>query len=760
MRTKSDTKQRQTRAVKTRAPHKTVRKGENLNRIAFPLGGLGAGCFSIEGTGAFSQFQLRHNPDVNNVPNVFAALNVKGSQTALVLEGPVPKWKAFGLQTGEPGLGLSGKNFGLPRFDSAEFQSDFPFAQIKLADKTVPLKAEITAWSPFVPPDADDSSLPVAALEYTFENNSGKTVEAVFSFHAENFMRGGKDAHVYALPRGVVLEGGAENPGSFAFFTNDKNAEADAMWFRGRWFDALTMLWKKINSGVCKSAKPEAAKAGDSEAKSPGGSVYVPFKLKPGMKKTVEISCAWYVPKSNISSRYDNRAENTHEPWYASKFADGREVAEYWEKNRAALRKRSLAFATRFNEADIPFEFTEAAANNLSILKSPTVLRQKDGRLWCWEGCADKSGSCHGTCTHVWNYAMAVAHLFPSLERTLRETEFLVSQDARGHQAFRANLPISPPPHDFHAAADGQLGGIMKLHREWKIAGRADGAAFLAKLWPAAKQSLRYCIETWDPDRAGTLAEPHHNTYDIEFWGENGMCQSFYCGALAAGVAMAKAMGDGEAAAEFEGLRAKAVAFMERELWNGEYFFQKVRWNNLRASDPTKVQALGSGGYSPEALEIMAAEGPKYQYGTGCLSDGVLGAWLAWRCGVDTGIDPAKIRKHLKAVFKHNFRTSLKKHSNTQRPGYAVGDEPGLLLCSWPRGGKPSLPFVYSDEVWTGIEYQVASHLLSFGMEKEALAIVRAIRARYDGRYRNPYDEYECGHWYGRALASFALVPY
>jgi hypothetical protein len=95
---------------------------------------------------------------------------------------------------------------------------------------------------------------------------------------------------------------------------------------------------------------------------------------------------------------------------------------------------------------------------------------------------------------------------------------------------------------------------------------------------------------------------------------------------------------------------------------------------------------------------------------------------------------------------------------NPQRPAYALGDEGGLLLCSWPKGGKLSLPFVYSDEVWTGIEHQVASHLILMGLVKEGLDILQASRNRYDGRIRNPFNEYECGHWYARALSSYGYL--
>ena len=164
-------------------------------------------------------------------------------------------------------------------------------------------------------------------------------------------------------------------------------------------------------------------------------------------------------------------------------------------------------------------------------MKSPTVLRQADGALWGWEGCDPTDGCCPGSCTHVWNYAQAFPHLFPSLERTLRETEFLASLDPAGHQDFRSPLPIRTGPHAQLAAADGQLGGIIKLYRDYRICG---DRRWLARLWPEARRSLEYCIATWDPEETGILREPQHNTYDIEFWGPNGMCGSIYLAALKA----------------------------------------------------------------------------------------------------------------------------------------------------------------------------------------------------------------------------------
>jgi hypothetical protein len=197
---------------------------------------------------------------------------------------------------------------------------------------------------------------------------------------------------------------------------------------------------------------------------------------------------------------------------------------------------------------------------------------------------------------------------------------------------------------------------------------------------------------------------------------------------------------------------------METDLYDGEYFIQKIRWKGLNAPDPELAFADPANNYPPEARELLIKEGPKYQYGKGCLSDGVLGTWMARVCGLGNIIDSVKISSHLKAVHKYNFRKDLLTHTNPQRPSYAMGRDGGLLLCSWPKGGSLSLPFIYSNEVWTGIEYQVASHLMFMGKVGKGLEIVRTCRERYDGRVRNPFNEYECGHWYARAMSSYAML--
>ena len=745
--------------------------GSNLNKIAFPIGGIGAGMFCLEGTGAISHMSVRNRPDVFNEPCMFAAISLKGVVNgSKVLEGQVPDWKKFG----GPGTGNGsyGTSWGLPRFENARFLARFPFAYVDLDDKDIPMKVQVKGWSPFIPNDADNSSLPVGAIEYIFENTSGKKLEAVFSYNTKNFMirspmsqPGGSPAPqpapnaVRPIEGGFILsQAGSEDApytqGDFAIFTNDPGTVVDHCWFRGGWFDGLTMVWNTIAAGETRENAPV-------EADSPGASLYVPFILKAGEKKTIRVMMTWYVPNTILRTGQDPVpvpsapcCDQNYKPWYTSKFKDVMGVAKFFSASYDDLHKKSETFRDSFYNTTLPPEVIEAVAANLTIIKSPTCLRQEDGRLWSWEGCGDASGCCEGSCTHVWNYAQAIPHLFPQLERTLRETEFLVSQDGKGHQAFRSALPIRPLIHSFHAAADGQLGGIIKMYRDWRISGDTE---WLKGIFPFVKQSMDFCIKVWDPREVGMLEEPHHNTYDIEFWGPDGMCTSFYLGALTAIQKMGQAVG--EDVSKYADLYNKGKAAMETQLWDGEYFIQKIRWEDLTTPNPLDAVEFTLGStYSLEAAELLKKEGPKYQYGTGCLSDGVLGSWMAEVSGLDPVIDAEKLKSHLVAIHKYNYKSDLRDHSNPQRPTYAWGRDGGLLLCSWPKGGALSLPFVYSNEVWTGIEYSAASHMMLQGEVERGLEIVRACRDRYDGSIRNPFNEYECGHWYARAMASYAML--
>jgi uncharacterized protein (DUF608 family) len=764
--------------------------GDRATQVAMPIGGLGAGCICINGSGGMQDFSIRTRPETTALPAgftsnspeaAFAILHIKGSAPVTkMIEGPFPPFKIFdqGLQ----GQGLRrGGSEGFPRFERCNFRGEFPFAEIRFADQAIPLDVSLIAWNPFIPLDDKNSGIPCAILEYTLHNPSSKGVDYEFSYHLSHLAPGCRpdqaaSANAVIPGKGAYLfnreAANAEGFGSATLTVIGAKPRVKAMWLRspGWEFDSLSALWREVSSGTFTTN--DGSNTVDNAGRN-GASILLDGHLEAGESRTYPILITWHFPNCYLREGGVTQTESASviegqpgcrtvpadapppwHPFYSTVWKDAREVAAYVEQNFTSLRTRTVHFKNALFGSTFPPYVLDAVSANLAILKSPTILRQANGNVWGWEGCFPDAGCCHGSCTHVWNYAQAMPHLFPALERTLRDLELVRSMDERGHVNFRGAIPDGPVDHTFHAAADGQLGGIMKVYRDWQISG---DAAWLKRMYPLAKRSIDYCIATWDPDHRGALFEPHHNTYDIEFWGPDGMCTSIYLGALSAMAKMADAVGETGDAPAYSDLAQKCAKFMDETLFNGDYYQQKVEFQNLRDQSFAKSIAHVDE-KSSEMQQLLKREGPKYQYGSGCLSDGVIGAWMTKIYGIDTPLTVKNVHSTLQAIFRNNFKTDLSQHANAQRPGYAMGHEPGLLLCTWPRGNKPTLPFVYSDEVWTGFEYEVASYLIKEGFVDEGLTIVRALRSRYDGRTRNPWNEYECGNWYARAMSSFALV--
>ncbi|KPV48471.1 hypothetical protein SE17_37890, partial [Kouleothrix aurantiaca] len=267
---------------------------------------------------------------------------------------------------------------------------------------------------------------------------------------------------------------------------------------------------------------------------------------------------------------------------------------------------------------------------------------------------------------------------------------------------------------------------ILRVYREWLLSGDRD---WLAMVWPGVKRAIVHASRHWDLDQDGVLDGRQHNTYDIEFYGPNPLTGIYYLAGLRAVAELARAMNDAELAGRSQSAFERGSQRLDELLWNGEYYIQR--------------------------LDDVDAH--MYQHGQGCLSDQLLGQLHARVLGLGDLLPAEHVRSAIKAVFDRNFRRDFHNHVNCQR-SYVLNDESGLILCSWPHGGRPRFPFVYSDEVWTGIEYHVAAHLCYEGWRDEGLEIVEALRARHDGVRRNPWDEVECGHHYARSMASWALL--
>ena len=747
--------------------------GKYLAQIAMPIGGIGTGSIALTGYGSLQDFSIKNKPQFyaqeacwSNLHAGFGILHVKGNPSVTrLVEGPFPKERIYA--NGTKALGMrEGGHEGLPRFKECSFKGEYPFGKVTLRDSKVPLTVELTGFNPFIPLDDRNSSIPCIILEYKIENTSGKPVEYEFSFHlshlaADYDWRHLKTSNVVIPGQGIYFKNEekalSEKFGNASLTVIGHNPVIKGMWLRSPWWDGISALWREVSTG---NFQPNEGSNGVDNDGRNGGSIMISGTLDPAQSVTCPVLITWYFPNCYLTEGHGHEKggplEKPHwKPYYTSQWKDAKDVADYVHANYSELRSKTQRFHDAIFSSTLPEFVLDAVSSNLAIIKSPTVLRQANGNIWAWEGVCHGYGSCYGTCTHVWNYAQVMPYLFPKLERGLREQELIRSMDENGYVRFRSALPDGPTTWNGPAASDGQLGGIMKVYRDYHICGDRKWAK---KMYPLVKKSLDYCIATWDPQHKGVLVEPHHNTYDIDFWGPDGMCSSIYLGALAAFVELGRDLGySEEELAFYEKIGRCGADYLDENIFNGEYYYQQVEYKNLRNQSfmgmINNPDLAGS-----EVVELLRHEGPKYQYGPGCISDGVIGAWMAKMYGIPTFQNHENIKKNLKSIFEYNFKNDLSEHACLQRPGYAMGNEPGLLLCTWPFGGKPTLPFVYSDEVWTGIEYQVASHLIAEGYVNQGLTIVKALRSRYDGYVRNPFNEYECGSYYARAQSSYALL--
>jgi len=346
----------------------------------------------------------------------------------------------------------------------------------------------------------------------------------------------------------------------------------------------------------------------------------------------------------------------------------------------------------------------------------------------------------------VWNYEQATAFLFPELAQDMRVSELEQGTLPTGQSCFRLRLPLGSEPWP-HAAADGQMGVVMKCYREWQLSGDSD---FLMRHWPTIKSLVSYCWLPggWDADQDGVMEGVQHNTYDVEFFGPNPLTGIWYLGALRAAEEMAKAVGDPDFARRCGELFAQGSAWIDAHLFNGEYYFQQIQ--TPPSLDETRPELRAGMGQTDLA-------DPDFQLGNGCLIDQLVGQYMAHVVGLRYLLQPEKVKTALQSLFRYNFRRNLYDHWNNMRT-FALADESALLVCSWPHDDRPKVPFPYFSEVMTGFEYQAAAHMIYEGLVEEGLTVIDAVRARFDGFRRNPWNEQECGHHYARAMASWAAL--
>jgi uncharacterized protein (DUF608 family) len=737
--------------------------GRQLRMISFPLGGVAAGSIGLGGRGQLVDWEIFNRPNKGfrpayAFPSIWAQSG-GGKPVARVLESRI-----VAPFEGQDGLG-SNNVPGLSRLESATFIGEYPLAHIDFQDSAVPVKVELDAFSPFIPHEPDDSGLPVAILRYRVSNPGFSAATVGIAFSIENPVNTKADNGGAARQKssegrrneyrrenqiaGLVMSNPALLPddpmaGEFVLAARvDGGAEVSHWegWPAGRWWNAPLHFWDQFSKTGELGPPPDVHNSVGvlclKRAIPAGQSASFEFLLGWRFANRTPDWIGWSAPEGEGKTAIGNS--------YAARFKDAWEAVSYTAAHLKDLEARTRMFTNALRESTLPAAVKEAASANLSTLATTTCFRTADGEFHAFEGSDDTQGCCFGNCTHVWNYETATTHLFPSFARSLRRNAFGYSMDDAGAIHFRQLLPDGKARSGF-AAADGQMGQIIHAWLDWKISG---DEALVRATWPRAKKALEFAWVPggWDSNRDGVMEGVQHNTYDVEFYGPNPMCGIYYLGALRAGEEMARAVGDAESAATYMRLFEQGSRWIDANLFNGEYFIQKVRGfkkdeiaGNLRSD-------MGS----------ENTENPEYQVGGGCLADQLIGQYLAEIGGMGPLVAPENIRRTLKSIYRYNYKPTLKDHDNVERT-YALNDEAAVVVCDYGKAERPHIPFPYYAEAWTGQEYLVAALMMNWGMVQEGVECVENIRSRYDGEKRNPWDEPECGHHYARAMSSWSTI--
>jgi non-lysosomal glucosylceramidase len=731
-----------------------VFRGNKLKMISFPLGGAAAGSLGLGGRGQLRNWEIFNKPGKGNSPAyAFPAIWVQTGEEkpiAHVLESRIlPPYE------GQDGLG-SNSSPGLSRLKAATFTGEYPLARIDFEDESLPVKVELEAFSPFIPHDPDDSGLPVAILRYRVSNPGNKKAKVGIVFSIDNPVESGADRskRVNQFRDDSRISGlqmsnpemNAENPKNGTFvLAAIPEAGMDVTrwrgWPEGAWWNSPLLFWDEFSAGGRLGSEPNPYNSVGAVCQqttiAPGQSAHFTFLLAWHFPNRTPAWCGWTAPPGKENTIIGN--------FYCTRFKDAWEAALYAATNLERLETRTRLFAKVFRESDLPAAVKEAASANLTTLATTTCFRTADGEFHGFEGSNDNIGCCYGNCTHVWNYETSTAFLFPSFAHSLRKAAFGFSEDGEGAIHARQVLPDGII-RDEIAATDGHMGQIMHAYLDWKLSG---DETWLKSMWPRIKKAIAFSWVQggWDAHKTGVVDGVQNNTYDVAFYGPNPMCGIYYLGALRAGEAMATAVGDDGAAKEYRGLFEKGSAWIDANLFNGEFYTQEIKGYRPDQINPTLLK--GAGGRD--------TEDPQYQVGNGCLIDQLIGQYLAHVMDLGSLVSEKNIDTTLQSIYKYNYKRSLDDHDNVERT-FALNDERAMVICDYGTAARPHIPFPYFAEVMTGFEHSTAALMIFSGMVEQGFECIGNIRSRYDGEKRNPWDEAECGHHYARAMAAWSSV--
>ncbi len=784
-----------------------------IPQSGIPLGGIGTGYLELRADGRFYEWNIFNNkPWRGGYPereefatddSLFFAIRVKE-------EGGEPKVRILRLGVND----LGGDLYRMPwvkNVEEIEYVGEYPLARLRFLDPDLPVAVELEAFSPFIPGNVRDSSMPSAILAFKVRNESSKQVEVTLLGALENCV--GKGAASRVCVNEVV-----EVEGARCILLRAEGVPPDHPTFGGSM--ALALLKATSHLGLVKAAKEDLwrmwvdlradGELGSSEGGRCGEPAYGVLArrvvLEQGGEEEFVFVFAWFFPNHIDSSGL--RVGHAYENWFSSAL----DVVRYVLSNLERLRKYTRRFHDVIYDTTLDEWIVDLAASQLSTLVTNSFYT-RDFTFGVWEG---GPGCCGLGTLDVYYYgSIPLALMFPELEKAqLRlSAKFQLRpgmpQYARYVLAYPENVdelkaeirrdpsvchdpgklekvleeiaaktgkdPTGRMPHffpgtfsrvDAYHMLDLMPKFALLVYRDYLWTG---DKRLLEEMWEKVKLAIENVLRT--TDELGQKLPYHYLPSGFEMVTgpllkpPRSLRELF--GLAVSGVSEIVAP---------RGYTNEIVSCQTYDAWSflGYSSYLSTIWVAALRAVRRMAEELGDAEYARAIAEVeeearrnlvrLLWNGEYFRLWNDplsglkdecCMADQLNGQWYANLCGLGRVVEEEMARKALRSVLKLNFKPEEGlingAYPNGTRPSI-IGDTtyPNGTGIPWRIGSQPDTP-------WTGTELAVASLMIQEGMVEEGLRVARHVYERY-AKAGMFWNHIECGGHYYRAMDAWALL--
>ncbi len=738
-------------------------------RSGVALGGLGTGYVELRKDGKFYNWTIMNNYPLGVGP-IFQIPqwprdgweeNLQFFIVRYQVEGEDAKMKLLQINNTINEAGMESVDYYFPwlsRIENIEYAGRFPFVNMKFTDSEMPFDITMEAFSPFIPHDVKNSSLPGVYFNFDIQSTTDKKVNVMLIASQRNLvgydtqekyfiteLEQGDGYKVFSQSAGR-LEKDRSSYGTMGIASLSDETTYHLGWeHKHPYYERLLFENKFRNENDVKGRNHVDKETGKKVANSSFrvkdqrcfSSLAITRDLAPGKSFDHSFVMTWHFPNaygahnaqgSNRDFKGDytinQKITKNQGHYYDNFFNNATEVADYMVKNKDDLTVRAKQFISDYYASDVDQFILDQVNSNLNTFITSSTLR-KDMKFGIREGMtADKPWGPNITIDVSLYGSLSVLALFPELQKT----------SMRCHRDLQK--PTGEINHGLGFDLDYTQNGTWGVYHRIDMPGNyiqlvlrdyfwTGDKAFLEEMWPSIKKAVEYVLNERDkdkdmmPDMEGIMC-----SYDnFPMYGLSSYIQSQWLCAMACAEEAANIMDDEAAAKKYHDIFEKGSKLMDEHLWNGDYYRLSKDYTGLC-----------------EDMEDATEED------NACMTDQIIGQWLAHLTNQGYLFKEEHVKSALQSVMDMSFKDGF-----------------GLRNCSWPEHPK-YFPIHESDlwvdqanTPWSGVELAFASFLLYEDMYDEAYKVIKEVNDRYReaGLY---WDHQEFGGHYYRPMSAWGII--